>query len=167
MLTGAQPRQEDGPAVRKLQRVVMSMRLLGIDLPEARYTVSKLAQPQPGQHAAQHMFVLELVIEHYLGTGKQADRHVWLANGRKAAGDGAGKAACDHFFANRGRTRRDAMQAIVTHGGHSTFLRSPTHQLAISLLVRRSLLEMVKRARIGAAPRPAGGQLPVRSWSGL
>src|SRR5262245_37414624 len=115
MLTWSQPGHQHDPSVRELQRVVVGVRLLRIDLPETSHAVSEPAKTEARQQAPESVLVLGLTVEHYFRTGKKADSHIWLSDGCEAAGTGPGKAGRGQLVSDLGGTGCDAVQTIVTH----------------------------------------------------
>src|SRR5262249_39438575 len=119
-LADPHPAHQNDPAVGEFQRIVMRMRLFDVHLAETSHGLSELAEPGQRQQPVIGMLVFGLALEHYFGTGKQADRHTRLTNGAEAAGAGAGEAGRDQFFSDLGRAGRDVVQTIVTHGRPSS-----------------------------------------------
>src|SRR5262249_36553508 len=107
---------QQNPPIRKLQRIVMHVRLLRVDLAETSDIVAELAQAEPWNETAERMLVLGFLLEYYLRTGEKADRHLRFVRGGKAARAGAGKTGGDQLLAHFGRAGCDSVQTIVTHG---------------------------------------------------
>jgi hypothetical protein len=86
-----QSRNQNEPAVRKLECIVMSMRFVRIDSSESRTCLTQHAKPEIRQQARERVSGFDLPLEDKLGTRRQADRDIWLSFGRKAARLGSGK----------------------------------------------------------------------------
>src|SRR5262245_41078646 len=75
----------DLPA-REFERIVMSVRLIHIDLPEPGYRGFDLAEAQAREEAAERMVDLDLIFERHLGAGQEAHCNVRLSDGSEATG---------------------------------------------------------------------------------
>src|SRR5439155_18038528 len=72
VLSRAQAREQHDPPIREFQGVVVRMGVLQVDLAEPGDVSPELAQAR--QYPAEGMIEFSLLLEHYLGTRKQADR---------------------------------------------------------------------------------------------
>src|SRR5260370_17244320 len=83
---------------------------------------TKLGNAEPGcSRPDPSLVVLNVLLEGYLGSGKQADRHPGFAFCSKATGRGPGERCGDERLSNFGGTRCHGMQTIVTHQICSSF----------------------------------------------
>src|SRR5260370_33778775 len=77
---------------------------------------TKLGNAEPGcSRPDPSLVVLNVLLEGYLGHGKQGDRHTGFAFCSKATGRGPGERCGDERLSNFGGTRCHGMQTIVTH----------------------------------------------------
>jgi hypothetical protein len=70
MLTFAQAVNQHDLPFGKLQRIVMDVGLVDVDLPEPSYLFLNLPGPQARQEAAKDMVAFHLFLERQLGAGK-------------------------------------------------------------------------------------------------
>src|SRR4051812_24986959 len=89
-----------------------------IDLPEAREPLSDFLVPQDTD--AERRLTFDILVECDLGTGKQADRKVWLSDRRKTTGNRVVEFRRHQLVLDLGGPVRDVMQTIVTHRRHSS-----------------------------------------------
>src|SRR5260370_22387258 len=83
---------------------------------------TKLGNAEPGcSRPDPSLVVLNVLLEGYLGSGKQAGRHPGFAFSSKATGRGPGERCGDERLSNFGGTRCHGMQTIVTHQICSSF----------------------------------------------
>jgi hypothetical protein len=114
-LPDAEAGQQHHLAARKLQRVMMLVGTVRIDLPESRDILSQLLVGKESERVV----TLDLAVEHELRPRKKAHRHAGLSDGGEATCDGADELRGNKLVANLGRTVRDVLQAVVTHGWHT------------------------------------------------
>jgi hypothetical protein len=112
MLPGAEPGQEHDLAVRKFQRIVMVVRVVQVDLLEARDLLPQLLVGEE----AECVLALDFALKHELRPRKEADGDIRLSDGRKAARDRVRELCRDEFVADLCRAVRYVLQAVVTHG---------------------------------------------------
>ena len=107
------PRQERDRAARKLERIVMQIHLVGIDLTEAR---NPPADSAVRQQSVAHID-LHIAVESDLSARSEAHGYVVCFHRRKAARERrGGKASGNKAVAHLCGAGRYAMKAIVTHG---------------------------------------------------
>src|SRR5580698_5549484 len=90
---------------------MMDVRVVQVDPPEAGHLVLDASLAKQAESAV----VQHLLLEGDLSAGEQANRDVWLAIGREAAGDRAGEIHRHEPIANFGRSGSDQMETVVTH----------------------------------------------------
>ena len=76
VLTFAQMSQQHDLAIGELQRIMMDLRLVLVDLPESSHLVSNLAQWLPKTDG----LILHVLLEGEFGAGKQAYGHMPLSD---------------------------------------------------------------------------------------
>jgi hypothetical protein len=83
-LTLSEPRHEDDPAVGKLERVTMRVRLAGIDPSKPGKPFALHAKPEARQERSEGMDGLDLALEDEFSAREEADCHSRLAHRAKA-----------------------------------------------------------------------------------
>ncbi len=119
-------RHHHEPAVGKLKRVVMDMRIVHIDLAEAS---DALGQAGPAEQS-ESTVVLHVPIEGDFGAGKEADGHLWFAERGETARDRLNKVGGNKPVRYLGRTRGDEVQAVIAHV-KALLMRPPDRLFAI------------------------------------
>ena len=105
----AELRQQHVAAVRKFDRVMVTVRDVRIDLVEFSDAIFDASGPDPA------VVVFDLLGKRELGAGKQADRNSGIAYRGKAAGRGAAEGRRDQRLADFCRTVGDGLETVVTH----------------------------------------------------
>ena len=105
----AEQRHQHMAAVRKLDRIMVAVGHVPVDLAELADAEIDLAGPDPA-----------IVVSHVLGEGEfgalqQADRDIGFAYRGETARRGAGKRRGDQRLSDLGRARRNSVQTVVTH----------------------------------------------------
>src|SRR5215470_15292483 len=98
----------------------MSVRLLIIDLPEARHLLPDLSVQQEG---AKRGVIFHFVLEREFRAWKQTNRDVGLSNCCESAGDRVRKPRRYQSVAHLCGAGRDKMQAVITHGDFLLYYR--------------------------------------------
>src|SRR3954471_12949850 len=96
-------------SVGKLDRIVVPIRSVGIDVPEFSDTEIDFPRPDPP------VIVSDVLGEREFGPGQHADRDVRLAFRGEAACRSASEGGSDQGFSDLGGARRYGVQTIVTH----------------------------------------------------
>ncbi|MYV82821.1 hypothetical protein GTH44_13270 [Bradyrhizobium japonicum] len=104
-----QLRHQHGFAVGEFDRIMMAIGNVRIDLAELADARIDGARPDPA------IVVTDVVGEGELRSRQQADRDGRIGRRGKAARRGAAEGCRDDRLADFGGTRRDGMQAVVTH----------------------------------------------------
>src|SRR5258705_14015356 len=99
----------------------MIVRVLEIDRAEARDLVGDFAARQQAEGVNAGNFLLECE----LGAGHQADRDIGFADRREAPGDRVGEFCRYQLVSDLGRSAREVLQTIVTHGRSSCGCEHP------------------------------------------
>jgi hypothetical protein len=115
VLPDAQAGQQRNLAAGKFKRVVMLVGTVQVDLPEPRDVFSQLLVGE----GSERVIALDVAVEHQLGPGKKAHRHVGLSDRRKATRDGIDELGRNELVADLGRAVRYVLQTVVTHGWHT------------------------------------------------
>ena len=71
-LTLAEPRHQHDAAARELERVVVRIGVLFVNLAEARHALQQLAKSEAGQQPAEARVDSDVTVERKLGAGPQA-----------------------------------------------------------------------------------------------
>jgi hypothetical protein len=111
-LTGAQPGQEYDLAAGKLKRVVMCVRLIGIQLPKLSYPIHDL---RALAKEVQSGFILHVFLEREFRARKQTNRNAWLSDSSETTGDRPAELGRHQLVANLCGSGCDKIQAVITH----------------------------------------------------
>src|SRR5437762_2354903 len=90
-LTLAEPCHENHPAVGKLQRVMVHVRLAGINSSKPGKSLALHTKPEARQQAGEGVGRLDLAVENEFGAREKADCYSRLGHRREAAGFGSGE----------------------------------------------------------------------------
>src|SRR6266849_3575231 len=118
MLPLAQPGDEHNLPVRELECVVMHVRLILADLPEARHFLFDLFPEL--QIREKTMLVFDLFLERDLRAGKEAHGYVWFSDRGKTASDRVAEFRRHQFVSDHCRSRCDELQTVVAHRRYPT-----------------------------------------------
>jgi hypothetical protein len=88
-LTGPELGYQDGLAIGKFQGVVMTLRVIEINLSKASDLSPQFPEPEPRKKLGEGMTIFRLLFEGDLGASSQANGDVWLSNCGETAGDRA------------------------------------------------------------------------------
>src|SRR6516164_8425808 len=100
-------------AVREFQRIVMSHRVVHVDLPKTR---EALADPLVRKDSnSKRRLAFHIRLERNLGARKQADRDVRLSDCGKTTRDGIAEFGHDQLVLDPGGPGCDVVQTVVTH----------------------------------------------------
>jgi hypothetical protein len=91
------------------------MRLIHIDLPEARHGSLDPAEAQARQETPEGMVNLYLILESHFRARHEAHGNVWLADGREATGNRIAEFGGDQFVSDLGRPGRNEVKTIIAH----------------------------------------------------
>jgi len=116
-----QSSEENDISAWKLQRIVMSMRIMAIDLAKSRHSLLDFLMPEE----LEARLVPNYLLEGQLGSRKQAHSDVRFANRRKTARNRAAEAGGYQLIPDLCRSGRDLVQTVVTHGRHSSAATQP------------------------------------------
>src|SRR5712691_763605 len=108
--------QQHDLAAGEFERVVMRVRPLAIDLPEARRLLADFAVGQEAVGGLAH----RVLFEGKLGARTKAYRDARRADRREAAGEGVGEVGGHQFVADLSGPRRYAIETVVAHLGPSS-----------------------------------------------
>jgi hypothetical protein len=97
-------------AIWKFECVVMPIRSVPINGAKSRYAEAGALGPYPA------LIKLNIFVKSQFGAGKEADGHLQIVLGGKAACRRMPEARRDEFIGDLGGARLDGVQAIVTHG---------------------------------------------------
>jgi len=91
----------------------MQVRLIRVDLPEARHSLSNLFRAL--QAREETMLVFHLILKRDLGAGKQAHGNVRFSDRGKTAGDGVAESCRHQFVPDHCGSRCNELQTVVAH----------------------------------------------------
>ena len=115
VLTVAQIRDQYDSPVRELERIVVHVAPVRVDLPEPSHLLPEFPKPQTRQEAAKDMLALNLVLKRNLCAGKKAYCHVRLSGCREAASAGVAELRCYQFVTDQGGARCDVVKTVIAH----------------------------------------------------
>src|SRR5579863_10427562 len=101
----------DDLTIRKFERVVMRMRIVQIDLPEARQLAGDFLTRQKAEHAVDR----HIIVEGQFRARPEAYRYAWPAYRGKAPRARQSKFRRRQPVSDLGRSRSDIMQTVVAH----------------------------------------------------
>src|SRR5215831_1745033 len=102
-------------SVRELQRIVMSMRVVAIDLSKTRHPLLYFVPEEP-----ESGLVPNCLLEGQLGSRKEAHSHVRFTRRGEAAGNRVTEPGGYELITDSCRSGRDLVQTVVTHGRYSS-----------------------------------------------
>jgi hypothetical protein len=109
-LTAGEQSQQDLPPIRKFECIVVLIGNVQVNGAKSRYAEPGALSPYPT------VIKLNIFVKSQFGSGKEADGHLQIVLGGKAACGRMPKARRDQFIGDLGGSRLDGVQAIVTHG---------------------------------------------------
>src|SRR5262249_31342336 len=117
VLTFIKPRDQHGLSVGEFKCIVMHVRLVRVQLPEAGNLVTNYLSADPVCGKA--TLKLDLLLERNLGAGKEAHRHVWFSPRGKTARDRVVELRRYELVSDLCRSGRYMVQTVVAHRRHS------------------------------------------------
>jgi hypothetical protein len=109
-LTAGEQSQQDLPPIRKFECIVVLIGNVQVNGAKSRYAEPGALSPYPT------VIKLNIFVKSQFGAGKEADGHLQIILGGKAACRRKPEARRDQSIGDLGGARLNGVQAIVTHG---------------------------------------------------